>query len=240
MGQDTRNTTLMSNLTELEFLLVCSDYATLTAVSGGVKTYGGRLAIAPTADSARDYLDRRKIDGVFVDMQLNSALGLLEGIRRGPSNAKVAIFACLGNAGESTAALNAGANFLLRKPLRLEAVTLHLTIAKDVMLRERRRYFRHPVNLTVTLVEGEKEQFARITNVSEGGMAVRCAKPLKHKAGVDFAFELGLGAPIEGKGLVAWTSLEGMAGIQFHALLGAGRASLESWLMAQEQLAANR
>ncbi|HYL63025.1 MAG TPA: response regulator [Candidatus Methylomirabilis sp.] len=230
----------MSALSELEFLLVSDDYATLTAISGGVKKYGGKLAVVPTAEAARDYLERKRIDGVFVDMQIAGGQGLIEAVRRGPSNAKVAIFACLGSAKESTATLNAGANFLLRKPLNVDGVTLHLTIAKDVLLKERRRYFRHPVNLAVTFVVGGNEQHARITNLSEGGMAVRWSKPLKHKASIDFAFELGLGAVIEGKGLAAWTSAEGMAGIQFHTLLGTSRANLESWLMAREQLAVNR
>lgn len=227
----------MSTLSELEFLLVSDDYASLTAISGGVKKYGAKLAVVPTAEAARDYLDRRRIDGVFVDMHVVGGQGLIEAIRRGPSNARVAIFACVAGARESTATLNAGANFLLRKPLNVESVALHLTIAKDVLLKERRRYFRHPVNLATTLVEGGNEQHAKIMNLSEGGMAVRWLKPMKHKAGIDFVFELGLGAVIEGKGLVAWTSAEGMAGIQFHTLLGTSRANLESWLMAREQLA---
>lgn len=226
----------MSNLTELEFLLVCDDYATLTAITGGVKKYGAKLAMVPSADAAREYLDRRKIDGVFVDMKIPNGLSLLEAIRRGPSNSKVAIFACVGSAGESTSTLNAGANFLLKKPLTVDGVALNIGIAKEVMLRDRRRYFRHPVNLPVTLIEGGIEQHAKITNLSEGGMAVRWVKNVKHKAGIDFVFELGFGALIEGKGLAAWTSGEGMAGIQFHTLLGAGRSNLESWLIAREQL----
>ena len=42
----------MSTLTELEFLLVSNDYATLTAVSGGVKKYGAKLGLVPTAEAA--------------------------------------------------------------------------------------------------------------------------------------------------------------------------------------------
>lgn len=231
--------TAMSTPSDLEFLLVSNDYATLTAISGGVKKYGAKLALVPTADAARDYLHRKRIDGVFVDMQLDGSHQLIEAIRRGPANARAAIFACVGSNAQSTTTLNAGANFLLRRPLGVEGVLLHLSIAKDVMLKERRRYFRHPVNLPVKLVESGGEQHAKITNLSEGGMAIRWAKPLKHKAGIDFAFDLGLGAVIEGKGLAAWTSAEGMAGIQFHTLLGASRANLESWLMAREQLAIN-
>jgi ActR/RegA family two-component response regulator len=230
----------MSTLAELDFLLVSNDYATLTAVSGGVKKYGAKLAVVPTTETARDYLERRKIDGVFIDMQVNGGLALVDWIRRGPSNAKAAIFACVAGATESTMTLNAGANFLLRRPLTVEGVALNITIAKDVMVREQRRYFRYPVSIPVTLIMDGNEQQAKMTNLSEGGMAIRWAKPLKHKAGIDFAFELGLGATIEGKGLVAWTSTEGLAGIQFHTLLGGSRANLESWLMAREQLSATR
>jgi CheY-like chemotaxis protein len=226
----------MSTLSELEFLLVSNDYATLTAVSGGVKKYGAKFALVPTADAARDFLERKKIDGLFVDMQVPGALELIEAVRKGASNAKAAIFACVETARQSTATLDAGANFLLRKPLTVEGIALHITIAKDIMLRERRRYFRHPVNLPVTLKDGEAEQHGRIINLSEGGMAVRVGKPLKHGAGIEFWFELALGADISGKGLVAWTSSEGMAGVLIQTFHGMGRGHLGDWLTAREQL----
>lgn len=78
----------MSTLTELEFLLVSNDYATLTAVSGGMKKYGAKFSLVPTAEAARDYLERKKIDGVFVDMQVSGTLELIEAIRKGPQTAK--------------------------------------------------------------------------------------------------------------------------------------------------------
>jgi len=51
---------------------------------------------------------------------------------------------------------------------------LHITIAKELLLREQRRYFRHAVNLGVVLKEGQTEQNARMTNLSEKGW--RCAR----------------------------------------------------------------
>ncbi|MGB2623963.1 MAG: PilZ domain-containing protein [Candidatus Acidiferrum sp.] len=226
----------MSTLSELEFLLVSNDYATLTAVSGGVKKYGAKLALAPTGEAGRDFLERKKIDGLFVDMQVPGTIELIEAVRKGSSNAKAAIFACVRTARETTASLNAGANFVLRPPLSVEAVALHITIAKEIMLRERRRYFRHSANLPVTLNDGKTEHPARIVNLSEGGMAVRGVKTLKHSSAIDFAFELALGAEISGRGLVAWTNSEGMAGILFQTLHGMGRGHLGAWLTAREQL----
>ncbi len=190
----------MSTLTELEFLLVSNDYATLTAVSGGVKKYGAKLGLVPTAEAARDFLERKRTDGVFVDMQVAGTLRLIEAVRKGTSNGKAAVFAVVQNGGETTATLNAGANFVLRTPLSVEGVALHITIAKDIMLRERRRFFRHAVNLPVTLKDGEGEQRGRVINLSEGGMAVRAVRVLKQWTVIEFALELALGVDLSGKG----------------------------------------
>ena len=220
----------------LEFVLVSSDYATMQAVSKAVKKFGSKFVLVPTAYEARECLNRRKIDGLFVDMAVPGALGLIESTRKGASNNKAVIFACLVNAKESAQTLALGANFLLRKPLTEDGVAMHITIAKELLLRERRRYFRHAANLSVTLKEGVAEQQARITNLSGGGMAVRTVKPLKPGAVLDFTFELSMGARISGRGQVAWVNSEGMAGIILQTLRGKGNEQLDAWLASREQL----
>ena len=222
---------------ELEFVLLSNDYATMNAVAGGVKKFGSKFSLVPTPKAAHDCLARRKVDGVFVDMAVGGALELIEAIRTGTSNSKGVIFACILSTKESTATLSAGANFLLRKPLSIESVGMHLTIAKDLLVRERRRYFRHSVNLPVILRDGEAELHGRLTNVSEEGLAVRMAKPLKHSSSVDFSFELSFGMKVSGKGQVAWTNTEAMAGILIRTFLGTSREHLDSWITSREQLA---
>ncbi len=220
----------------LEFVLVSSDYALMQAVSKAVKKYGAKFVLMPTAHEARECLNRRKVDGVFVDMEVPGALGLIESTRKGTSNSKAVIFACLVNAKESTLILAVGANFLLRKPLTEEGVAMHITISKELLLREQRRYFRHAVNLPVTLKEGELEQQARLTNLSGGGAAVRTLKPLKHGVVLDFTFELSMGVRISARGQVAWVNSEGMAGIMLQTLRGKGSEQLDAWLAAREKL----
>jgi DNA-binding response OmpR family regulator len=155
----------MSSSLELEFVLVSDDYALMHAVSGGVKKYGGKFILVPTAEAARDCLKRRKIDGVFVDMEVPAALGVMEGIRKGTANNKAVIFACVADARENTLALSAGANFLLRKPLNEGSVALHITIAKELLDRERRRYFRHALSIPAVLKDGGVVQHARMTSI---------------------------------------------------------------------------
>ena len=230
----------MTQPQELEFALVSSDYATMQAVSKGVKKLGAKFVLVPTAHEARECLNRRKIDGVFVDMEVPGALGLIESTRKGTSNSKAVIFACGGSTKESTQILSAGANFLLRKPLNEEGVALHIKISKDLLVHEQRRYFRYPVNLAVTLKEGVGEQQGRMTDLSGGGMAVCTAKALRHGAVVDFVFELSLGVRVSGKGQVTWVSAEGMAGILLQTLRGKGGEQLDAWLAGRERLAEKR
>ena len=221
---------------QLEFALVSSDYAAVTAISRGVKKFGAKSSLSPGADPARDSLRRRKVDGVFVDMEAPGALDLIVDIRRGTSNSKSVIFACVQNSKESTVTLSAGANFLLLKPLTAESVTLHITIAKEMMEREHRRYFRYPVNLPVLLRDAGGEQRARMINLSEGGLAIRATRALKHSSMIEFEFELPFGETLSGRGQVAWTNKEGMSGILVHSFHGKGREHLEAWLTAREQL----
>jgi len=99
----------MNQPLNLEFVLVSSDYAMMQAVSKGVKKFGARFVLVPTAHEARDCLNRRKIDGVFVDLEVPGALGLIESTRKGSSNSRAVIFACLVKAKESAQILAVGA-----------------------------------------------------------------------------------------------------------------------------------
>jgi hypothetical protein len=92
----------------------------------------------------------------------------------------------------------------------------------------------------VVLQDGEVVQHARITNLSEGGMAVRAAKPPKHSSVIHFSFDLALGATVSGKGQVAWINSEGQAGVVLQIFQGKTREHLEAWLAAHEQLASKK
>jgi len=97
------------------------------------------------------------------------------------------------------------------------------------------------VNLPVVFKEGEVEQHARMTNLSEGGMAVRTGEGLGRSSVMDFAFDLPQGTSVRGKGHVAWTNTEGMAGIILQIFHGTARRAIgKLWLTTQEQLHAKK
>jgi len=226
----------VSSPTPFEFLLVSNNYKTLCAVSEGIKPFGARLGFVPAADSARDYIGRRKLDGIFVDLEVPGALELILSIRQGSSNRRAVIFACFQDNKESAIALAPGADFLLGNPLTVESVATQTAAARDMMARERRHYFRHPLNIPVVLKADEMEQHGRMTNLGEGGMAVRSAKPLVPSSLVEFALELPSAQTLSGKGIVAWANSEGMSGIKFQFFRGQGQDDLQAWLANCERI----
>ena len=61
----------------------------------------------------------------------------------------------------------------MQKPISTLNATRCFSAALNFMIREQRRYFRHPVEIPATLGSGEGEKLkATITNISEGGMAI--------------------------------------------------------------------
>jgi len=232
----------MSAPAALEFLLVSTDYKTLSAVNGGLKQCGAVLDFVPTTDSALQFIGRRRIDGVFVDLAVTGALDLILSIREGSSNRHAVIFACVQSAAEAAPALGAGANFAIHKPVTAESVRAHVTTARNVMVRERRRYFRHAVSLPVSLTVRGAEHRATITNISEGGMAVRVTKPLQASpilSVVDFAFELASGPAVSGRGQITWANTEGLMGVTFHFLRGNGQDDLLTWFNQRQRVLPN-
>jgi hypothetical protein len=84
------------------------------------------------------------------------------------------------------------------------------------MVRERRRYYRHELEVPVqiALPDGGKQQFTS-TNLSEGGMAVNGGMKLPTQAQVIVTFMLPNGRRVESKGSVSWSTENGRAGIRF-------------------------
>ena len=219
-----------------EFLLVSTSYETLTVVARAAKVVASNLGFVPTIELARDYMGRRKVDGIFVDMEIPGAGDLIGCVRQGVSNRNTVVFACIPPAADSPVKLVTGANFVLQKPLSEDSVAFYINAAKEIMARERRRFFRHSVNVSVILKADGKEQRARVTDVSEGGMAVHVVNPVRSPSVVEFCFELAPGEEVCGKGIVAWANNQGMIGVKFQFIRGKGSTYLDAWIKHRQDV----
>src|ERR1700680_2612891 len=117
----------------LEFLVVCNDYSVLKAITSSIQKLQGRLNCAPSTVSAKDYIARRKIDGIIIDMNVPGALELLRTVRKGRSNKLSMVFACARSSAEAARAIQAGANSVVRKPVPDDKMFQTLNTAAAMM-----------------------------------------------------------------------------------------------------------
>lgn len=121
---------------------------------------------------------------------------------------------------------------MLEIPLNDESIRHTLKVAYGSIVRERRRYFRHSVDVPVVLGRaGAPEMYARTRNVSECGMALSTSMPLP--AGLQATVQFTLPdpiLPITADCRVCWSKPNGDAGLSFSFLPYEKASELQAWL----------
>jgi hypothetical protein len=129
-----------------------------------------------------------------------------------------------------------GVNFVLHKPLSALNAARCFNAALGFMMRERRRYFRHPLTMPVTLVVDDKKLNGNATNLSEGGISLQIRQALPKNAAPRLQFtlpETSLTFEVETE--VAWADIKGRVGLRFVKLPESSLQRLEGWLNAQAE-----
>jgi CheY-like chemotaxis protein len=221
----------------LNCLLLTSDATLLEVIRTGFSATSAELEMRTDAASAIELLGRRHLDGFIIDC--DDALGatdVLTEIRGSRSNKTSVIVAVVNGTTSVSAAVDAGANFVLGKPVQDKQLRSLLDIALPRMAREHRRYFRHKVNLPVELLCYTGETFVgKITNVSEGGIALTHFGPAAVEGVVTVQFGLPSTEPhtFQAKAAVVWNDAATM-GLRFLRIEPACLSSFEAWLDSLE------
>ena len=160
---------------------------------------------------------------------------MLEGLRKSASNRNSVTFAILNGSTTTQQAFQMGANFVLQKPVSALNAMRCFSAAVNFMLRERRRYFRHPMEASATLTfsEGQKLKIS-LTNLSEGGMAIFFRGPMPKGSVSSVSFKLpGSASALDTKVQIAWIDDSGRAGLRFIEMPKESRTRLDAWLAEQ-------
>lgn len=216
----------------LESLLISRDAALLGVLRPTLEKMSVSVEVCSGTQTGADLLGKRKFDAVIVDCDdLSGGVDLLKGLRGTQSNASSVAFAVLNGKTTTQEAFQIGANFVLQKPLTPLHASRCFNAAMSVMVRERRRYFRHPVEMPVRVgLAQDAEISAATTNLSEGGMAIRFTGKLAKDAECTLRFTLpGSHTSLELPGKIAWVG-EGHAGIKFVEVPQSSQYQLDQWL----------
>src|SRR5215467_9248372 len=217
----------------LESLVITKDPDLIGILRPVLERIAVNVQACPDLLVAANVLDKSKLDAVIVDCDdLPHGVDLLKSIRTTRSNASSVAFAVLNGKTTTQEAFQIGANFVLQKPLTPLNAMRCFNAALSFMVRERRRYFRHPVETQVRIsISGSPEIVASTTNLSEGGMAVRFTGKLPKGSSATLQFALPNSATsLELSGQIMWADETGHAGIRFLEVPQSSQYQLEKWL----------
>ena len=128
-------------------------------------------------------------------------------------------------------AFGMGANFVLQKPISQVNASRCFHAALNFMVRERRRYYRQPAKMLVTVVLDEKEIKATSKNISEGGMALMMHQALPKDVPIRLQFTLpSTQRTMDVEAEVAWADVKGHAGLRFLNVPQSSQEHLDQWL----------
>jgi ActR/RegA family two-component response regulator len=211
-------------------LVVSNDAVTIAQLNESM----GKLAMSPEVCSevqtALGLLHKRKFEAVIVDFKLGQATAIIEKIRLAPSNRTAVIFAISDSDADTAIAYKAGANFVLRRPLSADSIDRNMKVAYGLIVRERRRYFRCPVEIPAVITRPDAEIRGKTVNISEGGIAISTSVPLGPGIQVQVEFTLpGHKSQFVVGAAVCWCK-DTYLGLQFTSLSPQLTSELQEWL----------
>jgi CheY-like chemotaxis protein len=225
----------------LKALLLTRDQEVLRVIRRVLETVTIDMETVTSTDAARQTISSRKFDAVLIDCDdVQSGCEVIKELRRGKSNSKSIVFAITNRVTTVKGAFEMGANFVLDKPISPDRAGRSLRAAHGLILRERRRYHRHPVNATVHVSYGSVRNVAvPLTNISEGGVALGTSRTSDMTGTVQLRMQLpGLNRVLEAKGEFVWTNDAGRVGVRFTTIAPLVKSELETWLSRQMEIAA--
>ncbi len=221
----------MSTSMDLQAVLFSSDSQVIQTVIGGLSQIDLQTHVSGDASSVVEYMGRRKVDAVIVDGETDAPLKILRAMRANPYN-KRSVGMALVPTGTKGAAELSLAQFTVEKPLCPTRFNQTLRVAYGLMMGERKRYYRHVIELPVTVMKGEGQQCHAVTvNVSENGMAFRADVPFAQRDTLELEFTL----PSRTRSLkcaaeVVWADSKGLCGVRFTSARDHNSDELSQWI----------
>lgn len=218
---------------QLQSLVLSQDAEVARVLGPALEKLSIEIEVCTTMETGHEILSCEHFDAIVVDCAGADGAELIRTLRKGRSNQNSVTFALVEGDVSTQAAFEWGASFVLQKPLSQLSVTRSFHAALGLMIRERRRYFRQPVEMLVTIQPANgRERVATAMNLSEGGLAFSCDEPLPSgKLKVEF-FLPGTRTTLTAHGEVAWAA-GNQGGIRFHWVPRQSKEILEKWLNQQ-------
>jgi DNA-binding response OmpR family regulator len=225
----------MKEQVHLDGLLFTRDASVQQVMTGILDCFAIATEVSGEMETALDAVTHRRLDALIVDWDgAYDPTRVVRAARKSSPNANSTIVAMV-NKGSETHALLVGANFMIHKPTDVEHAHRCMRAAYGTMLQNRRRARRVAVDVPVAARVNEVGEIeARISDLSVGGMALQCNRPLQMNQEVMAHFFLPrTNHLIHATGRVVNANATGRAGVRFAFVPEEELTLLESWLAGE-------
>jgi DNA-binding response OmpR family regulator len=224
---------LVGARTGVRVLLVSDDIRIIDTLCHWMEQMAMHVDVCSDISSAIRKLCHSKFEALVVDLKnAAQALELIKKPRETTAHKGVVVFSILNSNTEMPSAFRAGASFAIVKPFPPGVLVRTLRAAYPLMVRERRRSFRCPLQIPVHVSSSTRSDFvADSVNISEGGMALVSSVVLH--VGDRLTLKLALPdtaitARINCE--VCWADETGRVGLEFVQVPRTVAEQLQSWL----------
>ncbi len=220
----------------LNALLMCRDHESLRMLVRALDELDIDEEVCVSEPEAMELLALGHYSALVVDFDVAGAAQVARMARLAPAQRRPVVFAMISDRTDVGSTFQAGANFVLYKPLVRDQMLRSLRAGRAFMQPDRRRSARQKTEALVYLRFGDVCPVpAVVLDISEDGLSVQASDPLP-AAELPLRFILpGTTYMIEGNGEVTWADDSGRAGIFFSDLKPAVRRQLKAWLSKRDK-----
>lgn len=216
-------------------LLVDSEPPICELLQEILKSEGMEAVTLANGSEAADYASAQKFDVVFVDSSspLSDGIELTRKIRGSGYNRRtpIVMITTPKYMGFLTEGFEAGASFLVYKPLDRTRLLRLVRVMQGAVENEIRRFRRVAVTVKTLVKSGDDEVEAATIDLSLNGALVRAERIFPCGSPVKINLFLGAMEPIFGHGLVMRTVSDDQMGIQFDGLSLGASSRLQDFLL---------
>jgi len=212
-------------------LVMSRSQASVRLLVAAFAELGIEYRIALSASEAVENLGSEQHSALILDFDLPQAVQVAHAARALTGRRRPVLFGMIGAETPIAEVFQAGANFVLYKPLDLLQV-LHSFRAAQGFMREDRRTSARPKTETLAYLQLPTGTVpALVQDLTEQGISIQAAEPLAPMRGIRLRFLLPRTTQVvHANGDFIWADSEGRAGLFFSDMPAACRRDLQAWL----------
>lgn len=216
---------------KLNALVMTRSYGSVRVLVAAFAELGIEYRISPSASETIEMLAGDYHSALIVDFELPHAIQVAKVARATSARSKPVLFGMIGSQTSIASVFQAGANFVLYKPLDPLQVLHSLRAAQAFMREDRRRSSRQKSESLAYLQLQTGTVPALVQDITDQGISLQAAEPMLPMRHVQLRFLLpGTTNVVHARADFIWTDEQGRAGLFFTEMAAGCRRDLQAWL----------